>query len=99
MVAGGGDMATRLIGRLCFVINDGYYFIILFVPGSTDPRATTLSYPAGAFFKEELSLVMVCSLPRATSHRNITPVFLEVRTENTRQEKNGSRFGYSVTDI
>lgn len=26
--------------------------------------------------------MMVCSLPRATSHRNITPVFLEVRTKN-----------------
>lgn len=50
-------------------------------PGSTDPRATTESKPAGAFFKVWLSLVMVCSLPRATSHRNITPVFLEVLTK------------------
>lgn len=51
-------------------------------PGSTRPRATTESKPAGAFFSEQLSLVMVCSLPRATSHRNITPVALEVLTED-----------------
>lgn len=50
-------------------------------PGSTDPRATTESKPTGAFFKVWSSLVMVCSLPRATSHRNITPVFLEVLTK------------------
>lgn len=68
------------------------------LPGSTDPRATTQSYPAGAFVKEELSLVMVCSFPRATSHRNITPVFLEVRTKNTRQEKKWVAFCHSVTD-
>lgn len=51
------------------------------VPGSTRPRATTLSKPEGASFKEGSSLVIVYSLPSATSLRNITPVLFEVRTK------------------
>ena len=42
-------------------------------PGSWEPLATTESKPGGGFFKELSSLVMVCSLPKATSLRNINP--------------------------
>ena len=45
------------------------------VPGSTWPRATTLSKPSGAFLRELSSAVMVNSFPRATSFRNMMPVF------------------------
>ena len=50
------------------------------VPGSTWPRATTLSKPSGAFLREQSSAVMVNSFPRATSFRNMMPVFWEVHT-------------------
>ncbi len=38
-----------------------------FLPGSVWPRATTESKFAGGFLNDELSAVIVCSLPKATS--------------------------------
>lgn len=83
--------ADSLLCDIVYFFIKRYYFTVQNLkstaPGSTMPRATTLSYPAGGVLKEQLSLVMVCSLPRATSLRNITPVFLEGRTENGQKVK------------
>src|SRR4029434_7197073 len=46
--------------------------------------ATTESKPGGGFFKELSSLVMVCSLPKATSLRNINPKPWEVETAKSK---------------
>ena len=52
----------------------------MFLPGSVLPLAMTESKPLGGATRLESSMVMWCSLPRATSLRNMMPVFPAQRT-------------------